>query len=106
MEMLTAVAPGSEQTEALLDAERLTFPLVWRKWKAGDFFHPLGMDHKKKLSDFFIDSKISVADKDTITVVESDGNVVWVVGHRIDDRFKLTSKTASIVRFMLTRALP
>ena len=57
------------------------------------------MDHKKKLSDFFIDNKISVADKETITVLESDGKVVWVVGHRIDDRFKLTADTRTMIRF-------
>lgn len=106
MEMVTGATLGSEQTEAILDADRLSFPLVWRKWKAGDSFHPLGMDHRKKLSDFFIDKKISVADKDTITVIESDGKVVWVVGYRIDDRFKLTPKTTSMVRFMLSSALP
>jgi len=93
---------GSDPREAVLDAAHLQFPLVWRKWRAGDFFHPLGMDHKKKLSDFFIDKKLSVADKETITVLESAGQIAWVVGHRIDDRFKVTPQTQHALRFVLT----
>ncbi len=93
---------GNDPREAVLDATHLQFPLVWRKWRAGDFFHPLGMDHKKKLSDFFIDKKLSVADKETITVLESAGQIVWVVGHRIDDRFKVTPQTQRALRFVLT----
>ncbi len=93
----------SDNMEAVLDAEQLTFPLLWRRWKAGDFFHPLGMEHKKKLSDFLIDKKVSVADKETITVLESEGRIIWVVGHRIDDRYKLTNKTTSVIKFRLSR---
>jgi tRNA(Ile)-lysidine synthase len=95
---------GSDKGEAILDAGLLTFPLLWRKWQAGDSFHPLGMDHKKKLSDFLIDNKISVADKEAVTVLVSDGDIVWVVGHRIDDRYKLTANTSSILRFSLHSA--
>ncbi|HTH54484.1 MAG TPA: tRNA lysidine(34) synthetase TilS [Cyclobacteriaceae bacterium] len=102
-----------EQTENLeiskdlsvanLDASKITFPLVWRTWKPGDAFHPLGMDHKKKLSDFLIDQKISVADKERITVLESGGEIVWVVGHRVDDRFKIsTGSTKKTLRISLT----
>lgn len=100
----------SEKTEiskepfvANLDASKIHFPLVWRKWRAGDSFHPLGMDHKKKLSDFFIDQKISLADKEKITVLESDGEIVWVIGHRVDDRFKISKGiTKSMLRISLT----
>lgn len=74
---------------ANLDPSKIRFPLVWRKWKAGDSFHPLGMDHRKKLSDFFIDQKIPMADKEKIMVLESANEIVWVIGHRIDDRFKI-----------------
>lgn len=95
----------SEQLEAVLDAEKLKFPLVWRKWKAGDSFHPLGMDHKKKLSDFFINKKLSVADKNSVTVLESGGIIAWVVGYRIDERFKLTEQTTTMVRFRLSRSV-
>jgi tRNA(Ile)-lysidine synthase len=92
------------ENEAYIDESQLVFPLTWRKWKAGDVFFPLGMEHKKKLSDFFIDKKVSIADKELVTVLESEGKIAWVAGHRIDDRFKVTSKTTSVVKFSLTRA--
>jgi tRNA(Ile)-lysidine synthase len=60
------------------------------------------MTHHKKLSDFLIDSKVSVADKESVTVLESGGQVAWVVGRRIDDRFKLTESTRSPIKFTLT----
>jgi tRNA(Ile)-lysidine synthase len=78
---------------ATLDADKVQLPLTWRKWVDGDVFYPLGMNQKKKLSDFFIDQKLSLADKDSATVVESNGQIIWVVGHRIDDRFKITDTT-------------
>jgi tRNA(Ile)-lysidine synthase len=82
---------------AFLDASKLKFPLYWRKWKPGDSFHPLGMNHKKKLSDFLIDQKISIADKESITVLESANEIVWVVGQRIDERYKVINSTEATV---------
>jgi tRNA(Ile)-lysidine synthase len=79
--------------QALLDADKLSYPLQWRYWKAGDTFFPLGMDHHKKVSDLLIDEKVSVADKAQVTVLESAGDIIWVVGHRIDNRYKITTKT-------------
>jgi tRNA(Ile)-lysidine synthase len=86
---------------ALLDKALVKFPLTWRVWQPGDFFYPLGMEHKKKLSDFLIDLKLSRADKDYVTVLESAGEIVWVVGYRIDNRFKITSKTKETLRVTL-----
>jgi tRNA(Ile)-lysidine synthase len=86
---------------ALFDKDLVKFPLTWRVWQAGDFFYPLGMEHKKKLSDFLIDLKLSRADKDYVTVLESAGEIVWVVGYRIDNRFKITSKTNAALRVTL-----
>ncbi len=78
---------------ASLDAEKLKFPLVWRAWQEGDFFYPLGMSGKKKLSDFFIDNKMSRADKGRTTVLVSGEDIVWVVGHRVDNRYKVDDHT-------------
>jgi len=85
---------------AQLDTALLTFPLRWRRWKPGDQFIPLGMKQHKKLSDFLIDAKVSLSDKEKITVLESGSEIVWVVGHRIDDRFKITTSSKEVL--MLT----
>ncbi len=93
--------PSDHLNEAVLDGEKLVFPLRWRKWMPGEYFFPLGMSHRKKVSDFLIDRKISVGEKDSVTVLESAGEIVWVVGHRIDDRYKLTSKSKRAMTFKL-----
>lgn len=95
---------NDDPTIAMLDADKIKFPLHWRKWKPGDSFYPLGMNHRKKLSDFLIDQKVSLADKEAITVLESENEIVWVVGWRVDDRYKIALATQSTVVCQLSTA--
>jgi tRNA(Ile)-lysidine synthase len=78
---------------ACIDSQKISYPLIIRKWKAGDHFYPLGMKRMKKLSDYFVDNKYSKFDKENIFILESDGKIVWLIGDRIDDRFKITGST-------------
>jgi tRNA(Ile)-lysidine synthase len=82
---------------AQLDASRLRYPLCWRSWRAGDSFVPFGMTQRKKVSDFLIDLKVSLPAKEKVTVLESAGEIVWVVGYRIDDRYKITPDTREVL---------
>lgn len=84
-----------------LDLDRLVFPLILRHWNEGEYFQPLGMSGLKKLSDFFIDEKYSIPDKENAWILASGNQVVWVVGKRLDDRFKITAKTKRIIRIRL-----
>ncbi len=80
-----------------VDKDSLKFPLVLRKWKKGDYFYPLGMKGKKKLSKYFKDEKIDVISKDKQWLLCSGDDIVWVVGKRTDERFKVTATTKKIL---------
>ena len=81
---------------AQLDFEKLKFPLTLRKWNEGDRFMPLGMKKFKKLSDFFIDNKFSIIDKQEQWLLCSNLDIVWILGCRIDERYKLETNTKKV----------
>ena len=82
---------------AHFDADQIEFPLVLRRWRQGDFFRPLGMKGFKKLSDFFINQKLSIADKEDVWLLQTGEDIMWIVGMRLDDRFKITNRTKKIL---------
>ncbi|MDR1883597.1 MAG: tRNA lysidine(34) synthetase TilS [Prevotella sp.] len=81
-----------------VDANKLNYPLTLRKWRQGDWFIPLGMKGKKKVSDYFTDQKFSLFDKKAAWLLCSGDDLVWIVGHRSDDRFKIRSDTTEAVK--------
>lgn len=83
---------------AFLDADKIQFPLSLRIWKEGDKFRPFGMRGKKKVSDFLIDKKLSRFEKENTWVLLSDNQIIWIVGHRIDDSFKLTDSSKTVLK--------
>jgi len=92
---------NSSKKYAYLNQEKITFPITLRKWKEGDKFCPLGMKKNKKLSDFFIDNKLSLIDKKSTWILTSNNQIIWVVGHRIDNNYRIETTTQSIVQLKL-----
>jgi tRNA(Ile)-lysidine synthase len=83
---------------ANLDLNKISFPLIVRRWKKGDSFYPFGMNKKKKLSDYFIDRKLSIPEKENIWLLCSGPQITWIIGHRIDHRFRVTSQTKEVLQ--------
>lgn len=89
---------SSNPNVADLDADKLEFPLILRHWHEGEYFQPLGMSGLKKLSDFFIDEKYAIPEKENAWILASGNQLVWLVGKRIDDRYKISAQTRKIIR--------
>ena len=82
-----------------IDAKLIEFPLLLRKWRTGDYLYPFGMTKKKKVSKVLIDAKIPLHEKETVWVVESNKKIVWIVGVKSDNRFRVSEKTQNVLCF-------
>jgi tRNA(Ile)-lysidine synthase len=91
---------SSQPATAYVDYDRLAFPLKLRKWQKGDRFMPFGMNHFKKLSDFFTDSRMSLVEKESVWLVVSGEDIVWIVNHRIDNRYRITEETQHVLKMV------
>lgn len=81
-----------------IDYNKIKFPLTIRKWQKGDFFFPIGLNGKKKLSKYFKDEKMSLLEKENTWLLCSENDIVWIIGRRLDDRFKVTKYSSKILK--------
>ncbi len=91
----------NSKTTIYVDAEKLNYPLGLRLWETGDVFHPIGMKGKKKVSKYLKDEKLTPSEKENTWVLTSENKIVWVVGRRADERFKVTDQTNKILKIEL-----
>ena len=100
-----SVTPGfeisKEQNRIHVDVSKLNFPLLLRRWKEGDTFYPFGMSQRKKISDFFINNKLSLLEKEHSWILVSNNEIVWIVGQRMDNRFRVTKETKEVFEFII-----
>jgi tRNA(Ile)-lysidine synthase len=93
----------SDRAFAYFDLDKLTFPLVIRKWKNGDRFKPFGMKGSKLVSDYLVDEKVNRFEKEKIYVMESGGKIIWLIGLRVSDDLKITAMTGKVLLFQMIR---
>ena len=84
-----------------IDEQKITYPLIIRRWKQGDWFIPFGMKGKKKISDYFTDRKYNIFEKEEAWLLCSGDDIVWIIGERADDRFKIGTSTNKIIRMQV-----
>ncbi|MDL2265377.1 tRNA lysidine(34) synthetase TilS [Parabacteroides sp. OttesenSCG-928-G21] len=87
---------------AYFDFDKLTFPLILRRWNPGDWFIPFGMSGKKKLSDYFADNKYSLLEKEKVWLLCAGADVIWIVGERTDNRFRVGETTKKVLRIKIS----
>ncbi|MDR1005752.1 MAG: tRNA lysidine(34) synthetase TilS [Bacteroidales bacterium] len=102
---LNFISIPKERTIAMTDFDKLKFPLTLRKWKRGDSFVPIGLAKTKKVSDFFTNLKYSLLDKENQWILCSGDDIVWILGKRLDERFKITEQTKTIYRIQIKQNL-
>lgn len=94
---------NSRTDSACIDLQKVKFPLHWRKWQSGDVFIPLGLGRHKKVSDLLVDEKVPLTEKQTVTVLLSQEEIIWVVGYRLDDRYRITEKTQAMLELRASK---
>nr|WP_231552220.1 tRNA lysidine(34) synthetase TilS [Capnocytophaga canimorsus] len=99
-ENVIAYTSNTAQT-IFVDADLLEYPLKIRPWQSGDVFYPIGLNQKKKVSKFFKDEKLSIFEKEDQWLLVSGEKIVWIIGRRADNRFRVTSKTVNILKITL-----
>ena len=92
---------SKELNRVHVDISKLLFPLMLRRWKEGDTFYPFGMTQRKKISDFFINNKLSLLEKEHSWILVSNNEIVWIVGQRLDNRFRVTKETKEVIEFKI-----
>ena len=96
--------PSKNSNIQIVDFDKLLLPLELRYWEAGDYIYPLGMDHRKKLSDLFVDAKINKIDKHKIPLLAKGNEIFWVVGHKISNKVKITENTSSFCQLSMVKS--
>ena len=87
----------------LLDAGAMTFPLKVRHRRNGDFFYPHGFGNSKKLQNYFVDEKVPRDERDSVPIIVSGNDIVWIAGYRTDERFRVTEKTEKFLRLIISK---
>jgi tRNA(Ile)-lysidine synthase len=94
---------AKEATQCTIDASKLEFPLILRKWKQGDYMYPFGMTKKKKVARVLIDIKLPLHEKEHVWVIESNKKIVWIVGIKSDNRFRIHSNSKELFTIKLNK---
>ena len=101
---MVSESSNNSESSIYVDKEKIEFPLELRPWKTGDVFCPIGMKGSKKVSKYFKDEKLSLLEKENIWLLSSGQDIIWIIGRRADERFKVTDKTTDILKISLLNA--